>query len=306
MKIQKNSKYHPLRFEAMNSTLVKEIKRHKNLTDDTVFNFELNEDNLDVAISFAQFYNYGRVIYDLDSELQEALKNTEILDIQCRYLNFPHRSFYLHIGSLWLDGMYCLTGQEGVMLQLILKEDDNYSAPIFIGLKQDKDLGICLSEAFSKVRTNDTYLNNILNHKDYLDYESISSFCAVIFFNFILYLTAKREDILAEWTPAVSKERLVIFAKRNTPTDKAVQEKTLNAEGYRKIYHIGQQYKKNITGTADTDTGRKIAPHIRRGHFRLQAHGKNLEFRKVIFVAPTFVNASSVDEITTGRIYTVS
>jgi hypothetical protein len=39
-----------------------------------------------------------------------------------------------------------------------------------------------------------------------------------------------------------------------------------------------------------------IAPHWRRGHFRMQAHGPQSSLRKVIFNAPTIVRADRLQE----------
>jgi hypothetical protein len=45
---------------------------------------------------------------------------------------------------------------------------------------------------------------------------------------------------------------------------------------------------------ADIGTGGGIAPHWRRGHFRMQAHGRGKLERKLIFVAPVLINAEQL------------
>jgi hypothetical protein len=68
-----------------------------------------------------------------------------------------------------------------------------------------------------------------------------------------------------------------------------------------RMAQVEQLYDRYIVGPAvlaDADSARaddsgegRVAPHWRRGHFRLQPHGPQSALRKVLFIAPTVVRA---------------
>lgn len=56
-----------------------------------------------------------------------------------------------------------------------------------------------------------------------------------------------------------------------------------------------------------TPSAHAVAPHWRRGHFRMQPHGQGRQLRKLIFVAPLLVHADRLgEEIPSPRAYTAS
>ena len=55
------------------------------------------------------------------------------------------------------------------------------------------------------------------------------------------------------------------------------------------------------------DMAAQVAPHWRRGHFRLQAHGPARSERRLIFVAPILVRADKLnDEAPRPKAYTLT
>lgn len=58
------------------------------------------------------------------------------------------------------------------------------------------------------------------------------------------------------------------------------------------------------SGDAAGGTGSGVAPHWRRGHFRMQAHGVGNQQRKLIFVAPVLIHAEQLQgEVPAPRSY---
>lgn len=55
---------------------------------------------------------------------------------------------------------------------------------------------------------------------------------------------------------------------------------------------VGPESLPPSAGVAEAGSG--VAPHWRRGHFRLQAHGAGNQLRKLIFVAPVLVHADQL------------
>jgi hypothetical protein len=56
---------------------------------------------------------------------------------------------------------------------------------------------------------------------------------------------------------------------------------------------LASRYNRIIVGPAELIrySGAEVAPHWRRGHLRMQAHGPQFSLRKLIFIAPTLVRA---------------
>lgn len=58
------------------------------------------------------------------------------------------------------------------------------------------------------------------------------------------------------------------------------------------------------SSAATGGTGAGVAPHWRRGHFRMQAHGAGNQQRKLIFVAPVLIHAEQLQgEVPAPRSY---
>jgi hypothetical protein len=68
-----------------------------------------------------------------------------------------------------------------------------------------------------------------------------------------------------------------------------------------------------LIGNTATDmdgTGMKISeaskrPHFRRGHIRMQRYGDKLGKSKIVFIAPTFINRTSLGEEVQPKNYIV-
>lgn len=126
--------------------------------------------------------------------------------------------------------------------------------------------------------------------------------------NTMFYLAAEPEDVMDDWgrdTPTEAVDALLAAGKPGTI--KTI-ENTLLKAGYSKVLFVGRKFAQSITARhlqEATASGKMLATHFRRGHFRRQPYGPEHALRKTIFVAPVLVNADSGGELQ-GRVYVVS
>jgi hypothetical protein len=61
---------------------------------------------------------------------------------------------------------------------------------------------------------------------------------------------------------------------------------------------LASRYNRIIVGPAQITVhmGGEVAPHWRRGHMRMQAHGPQFSRRKLIFIAPALIRADRLNE----------
>lgn len=125
--------------------------------------------------------------------------------------------------------------------------------------------------------------------------------------NAMFYLSAEPEDVATDWgreTPADALDKLRASDK---PGLTRTLENTLTKAGYSKVNYVGRRFAQSVVGRemeAATASGKSLATHFRRGHFRRQPYGPESALRKTIFVAPVVVNAGAGGE-PKGRIYSV-
>lgn len=99
-------------------------------------------------------------------------------------------------------------------------------------------------------------------------------------------------------------------AQRRTETPFSGALTRLSAVGPKKAArlrrHVEQLYDRVLVGPATLPehlraTHGDVAPHWRRGHFRMQAYGPKMGLRKVIFIAPTLVRADRLVAVPPAR-----
>lgn len=127
--------------------------------------------------------------------------------------------------------------------------------------------------------------------------------------NAIFYLTSQ-DDSQEDWSRDVDPDDLQELAREDLkPGTRKTLENTLRNEGYRKVLFVGRRFAQSaqaieVAKALGGHTGRTLATHFRRGHYRPQAYGEKRLLRKWIFVAPTVVNAHLAQDMP-GKIYEV-
>lgn len=125
--------------------------------------------------------------------------------------------------------------------------------------------------------------------------------------NTMFYLSAEPEDVVSDWGRDTPGEVVDALDKASKPGEIKTFENTLRKAGYSKVNFVGRTFERSTASgyiQEAAETGRLVATHFRRGHFRRQAYGPERTLRKTIFVAPVLVNPGR-DMEPQGRIYAV-
>ncbi|MGH8463069.1 MAG: hypothetical protein ACRER5_02915 [Pseudomonas sp.] len=122
--------------------------------------------------------------------------------------------------------------------------------------------------------------------------------------NALCYLTAYPDDVDHRW-PMAAPDGLVEQLKGGTPGRRRRAEQQLHAEGFSKIRLCGRKFRESPT--QNHPVAGMNRSHWRRGHFRSQAHGQGRQLRKIVWIMPVLVNATSMSEDTQlpGHLYLV-
>lgn len=126
--------------------------------------------------------------------------------------------------------------------------------------------------------------------------------------NAMFYLAAEPDDVTNDWGRDTPKEALDTLQATDKPGAIKTIENTLLNAGYSKVRYVGRKFAQSLAAQhiqEATASGRTLATHFRRGHFRRQPYGPERTLRKTIFVAPVVVNVGNSGEVQ-GRIYSVS
>ncbi|MGG2576108.1 hypothetical protein ACQYZY_28775 [Pseudomonas aeruginosa] len=121
--------------------------------------------------------------------------------------------------------------------------------------------------------------------------------------NCLLYLGVAPEDQEEGWSDTADPHLVEQATSGLKPGTRKTAERTLANKGYIKVKFIGHQFASSTEGMEFGQSGRTVATHFRRGHFRNQPYGPERSMRKVIFIPPVVVNPGHSEA--PGRIYEV-
>ena len=124
-----------------------------------------------------------------------------------------------------------------------------------------------------------------------------------LLFNCIFYLSYSSLDIAPEYPPDAPKSLVEKIAKTPSTNRKRILTEKMERLGYTKIRFVSHAGLTSETNAPETD--RTIRSHWRRGHWRLQRHGPQLQFFKLLWIKPTVVNPAN-DPPKVGRQYNVN
>lgn len=292
-----------------------------------------------VALDLIRYGHYcksGKITYDISSLLLETLAHTDVDNVPISAIKLPHQMVYLHFGkfsdvyqgvfiSEEADGsrggayifdfvyhnfateslkngdwdteyasnstLYYTTGNEDLATVLKLEKATALST-------LDKAIGAISVTEMSIEEKNIMYANRLhsldQNHKH-----------MALALNSLFYLNAAADDVVDDWGSDAPAANLEKIKREKTAGGKKSLEDGLYSAGYRKVKYLGRRFaqsQQGLTMAEHLGSGRSVATHWRRGHFKQQPYGKNSELRKLIFVAPVLINPEGVQQ---GRIYTV-
>lgn len=280
----------------------------------------------------------GRNIFHFSENITDLLKQTDVLDIDISLIKLPYSDFYIdlssakipfeedsseiiegafirdeyhdgkdyerainidfvskeYIGKYWnINKDLCWDTERGFhSILLFLDRKDNLKT-IEDAINFDKD-GFVSTPMFDD-RDEDTKKGLYSIHKQFVD-RTIN-----FIINCLLYLTTKEVDIDEKYPvdlPVHLKNKL---DKATTKRKKEVVHSEILQNGFTKVKYVG--YRLTTAKPLD-NSGRELNPHWRRGHWRNQKFGENLNDSKLIWIMPTIVNKER-GEPRKGHIYTV-
>lgn len=120
--------------------------------------------------------------------------------------------------------------------------------------------------------------------------------------NGLCYITTYKENIVNRWpedTPELLLDRLK-KATKHSSRQKVTSE--LTSKGYVKVNYCGRQVSGDNVEVVSAGS-REVSSHWRRGHWRNQAYGPNLQEHKLIWIMPVLVRKDKGDP-EQGHIYT--
>jgi hypothetical protein len=272
------------------------------------------------ALMYAEWVERGAVLYDFKAPLADALSATSvdqisISDLQfpfdCAYFSFgPRKDLVLQSGAevtgafvLWSPGQalrLTLTAplpaetpltsrfEEVYDLRILAKHFHvNLETAIEEALRDDEEdlhqaaqtlKGQPAARQLDGVRTIERALaTNAANARTFAR-------CARLVASALCYVTAFPSDSFVDWQDG-TPEKLRTKASGVPSKEAARATSKLNALGYRRIHHVGREFWEAAEKSGESQVG----PHIRRGHWRSQAHGPEMSLRKIIWIRQTRV-----------------
>lgn len=272
------------------------------------------------TFSMGQFYEAGKNIYDMPEILLETLNMTDIGNIPISALELPHNFLYLHWGKFSKDFQGVFIGHERIDSRSNAYTFDFVTHEFGTGQLDKSDWQPESTASIHLVYQHGDETLQALFEKDKSSSESVMNFLGTQFghnqeqqneilqstlnekalcqkhmalaVNSLFYLLSAK-DLETDWGSDVPQDKLAKLQKEKSPGGKKSLEDGLQAAGYRKVHYMGRVYAKSAEARALKNhiaTGRTVASHWRRGHYKQQAHGKNMALRKLIFIAPTLIN----------------
>lgn len=295
-----------------------------------------------LAMHYGMFCAHGRQIFDFRAEITKEFRLTDIDDVPAGALSFPYDAFYISFGrqgdldlfrnGAFVDGAYVSflpNGHLKVMLTTIGDDDgpwfrtpDNYyylSLPL-------KDQAASISSIADKALEADLASLNrergdqppslgvpgvtVVNKRPEtvkLDIAALEGGYPVfrqalrLIINGLCYLTAYPQDVETRWPDGTPEPLLSKIEKATKPKEIQRTVSKLTSMGYTKVHFCGRAFAE----LPQVPTGRDIATHWRRGHWRNQPHGPRMESRKLVWIMPVLVRKDRDAAAPAGKIYLV-
>jgi hypothetical protein len=284
------------------------------------FNLQAFATESRAALVYAEWAARGAVLYDFKPALAEALSASSVGQIAICDLNFPFTGAYLSFGprnDQVLQSGAVVTGayvfwNPGQDLRLVLTAplpagvpvserwqelyylrilEKNFYASIETAIDQAiRDDSEDLHEAAQKLSglpdARERVALTAVERALAANAANADTFakCFQLIASALCYVTAFPSDSFVDWQTG-TPEKLRTKAAPNASKEAARAASKLNALGYRRVHHIGQEFYEASQRAGEGQVG----PHLRRGHWRSQAHGPQMSLRKVIWVRPTRV-----------------
>ena len=227
---------------------------------------------------FGYYHGAGKIIFDFHKSLTSALLETDVESIPLSAIPAPADSVYLHFGA-------------GTGLAL---EDDAIEGAFVTWTRYAGEEPRMIVDFVSAGQFADPYF--WLREEG----EPMTG-CSIVLSDLSRGVIQALEASTAE---IIERNREVLANLKETERQLAEQYgEVVSIPSPIKVKFIGHQFASSTQGLECGQTGRTLATHFRRGHFRNQPYGPERSMRKVIFIPPVIVNPGQGDA--PGRIYEV-
>ena len=242
------------------------------------------------------FWRRPHVLIELTPALQQLLESSDLgSDIPINLLRPPAPACYIRFGEAmqraimppqpkWLKSCHI----EGVYVFESVRREQRAIAMVAVyNLGEHPTLGITTidivvdDEQKPLVGVIQQICANKLDHEGQLHRQALAQVCTKIF----LYWNVEQARRFSEAPYSDAIKQLARVGPKKTA---------------RLGRHAGKLYDRVLLGPSALPghvhgMHGDVAPHWRRGHFRMQPHGPHQSLRKVIFIAPTLVRADRLD-----------
>ena len=291
------------------------------------------------ALAWGQWLLDGAQIYAFAPELAEALLHSDTGSVCIHDLNFPFQSAYFHFGTqcglpfadtgLLAEGAYALWSTQSLRIVLCAgsagPDPRPWSARAFdaLDLRIPSELyGLPLREACrqalgadladldrAEARLGDpgaSLAAGSMRQSLSENYESWAKACELIC-NGLCFLSGYPEDALRRWQEGAPAALLSQCSHPLSPKARSKAASKLRALGFSQITELGGAFAQALRSREAGAAGAHRSPraHWRKGHWRMQAFGRALQERKLVWIAPAMV-AGNPEPEDAVRVRTVS
>jgi len=278
-----------------------------------------------VVDAYRDYDSSGQNVFEIQPQLLEMLKHTDVDDLTFCQMQFPFTCFYIYWGKgsqikLWtnehrVDGCYITNATfpehpKEPLLWITFTSvnqgsDFTQDKPVVgfladerfytlrLALHENKTVGLSLEEAIQEEHESPEYRRLVA--EQWLEYLPDLTRLAL---NCMCYLNYSKRDVEFRYPDETPGKLIAKLERSNKPKDKARNQSKLESMGFRKVFVCGSNAQKQ----GAVGTGREVSPHWRRGHWRNQAHGPERKSHRLIWIHPTLVRKDK-GEPAVGHLY---
>lgn len=305
------------------------IARYGDQGDETVTNPGVLHEHSMLEAAILEWLQRSQKIYDFGRQLTEELAQTDICEISEEDFHLPMNTFYVAIDP---ETPYTLPNGNILDGFMIIYYDDSDEAVIAIqknqpgafatgktinivamqrggkytGTKTSYHMGIPLvdgkwdiargieSRLASEYHANRSLLEEEKSRTGYTTFNEerrrVMEDNKQILIGAMLYLSLYPEKGIEQW-PAGAPEKFVRKTQGNKQEQASALQK-LSERGWSRSTYYNIESQRSANG-GDGNSDRSVATHWRRGHWRKQAFGPNRSERRMTWIRPMLVNAST-------------
>jgi hypothetical protein len=289
-------------------------------------------DRCEWSVLAAYFERCGRQIFDLSDALVEELAHTDIDGVTLEQLTLPFDAIFVRLGQQkdlkrrrvrmlekpteeFVDGAFVVKVPGSLRIGLTLSHEDGTAASLCrpIDIPDDAHVLPCNDaiavgcQRQSSLHEDDDpgegarYVAQAMK-SSLEESERLLVRALPLVINSLFYIESLEKTFVRSPGRDASAERREHWSRATDEGRRKLASK-LEQDGYGIVYMVGTEVSSAHEHAAERGL---IAPHWRRGHWRMQRHGPQRSLVKRIRIKPILVNADRAeDEPVAGHVYKV-